>query len=49
VTAQGTVGSNGLSSSGTGNVLGSNGTAFGIFPSANFDVLLRILRKNALL
>lgn len=49
VTAQGTVGRDGLSSSGTGNVLGSNGTAFGIFPSANFDVLLRILRKNALL
>lgn len=49
VTARGTVGGSGLSSAGTGNVLGSNGTAFGIFPSANFDVLLRILRKNALL
>lgn len=49
VTAQGTVGNRGLSSTGTGNVLGANGTAFGIFPSANFDVLLRILRKNALL
>ncbi len=57
VTAQGTFGggsssgpvSSGLNSAGTGNVLGANGTAFGIFPSANFDVLLRILRKNALL
>ncbi|MCE2798442.1 MAG: pilus assembly protein N-terminal domain-containing protein [Planctomycetaceae bacterium] len=57
VTAKGTMGSTsdngmvngGLNSAGTGNVLGANGTAFGIFPSANFDVLLRILRKNALL
>jgi len=57
VTAQGTMGGNssngavngGLNSAGTGNVLGANGTAFGIFPSANLDVLLRILRKNALL
>jgi pilus assembly protein CpaC len=57
VTAQGTMGSTssngavngGLNSAGTGNVLGANGTAFGIFPSANLDVLLRILRKNALL
>jgi pilus assembly protein CpaC len=39
----------GLNSAGTGNVLGGNGTAFGIFPSANFDVLLRILRRNSLL
>lgn len=57
VTAKGTMGvvsdtgsaNGGLISAGTGNSLGSNGTAFGIFPSANFDVLLRILRKNALL
>lgn len=57
VTAQGTMGAatnmgaanSGLNSAGTGNALGANGTAFGIFPSANFDVLLRILRKNALL
>jgi pilus assembly protein CpaC len=57
VTAKGTMGTpsgdsivnGGLSSAGTGNVLGGNGTAFGIFPSANFDVLLRVLRKNALL
>ena len=49
VTAQGTTNGTGLSSAGTGNVMGSNGTAFGIFPSANFDVLLRILRKNSLL
>lgn len=57
VTAQGMMGvvsdngaaNGGLNSAGTGNVLGANGTAFGIFPSANFDVLLRILRKNALL
>ena len=49
VTAQGTTNGSGLSSAGTGNVMGSNGTAFGIFPSANFDVLLRILRKNSLL
>jgi len=57
VTAQGTMGvigdsgavNGGLNSAGTGNALGANGTAFGIFPSANFDVLLRILRKNALL
>ena len=26
----------------------SRGTAFGIFPSADFDILLRILRRNAL-
>jgi pilus assembly protein CpaC len=57
VTARGTMGSvsdngsvnGGLNSAGTGNVLGGNGTAFGIFPSANFDVLLRILRRNSLL
>ena len=49
ITAQGSVGIGGLASTGTGNMLGSSGTAFGIFPSANFDVLLRILRKNALL
>ncbi|MCF7962327.1 MAG: pilus assembly protein N-terminal domain-containing protein [Pirellula sp.] len=49
VTAKGTMVNGGLSSAGTGNVLGGNGTAFGIFPSANFDVLLRVLRKNALL
>ena len=29
--------------------LGSNGTAFGIFPSGNFEILLRALRKNSLL
>lgn len=49
VTAQGTTNGSGLSSAGSGNLMGSNGTAFGIFPSANFDVLLRILRKNSLL
>ena len=54
VTAKGTMGvvsdtgsaNGGLISAGTGNSLGSNGTAFGIFPSANFDVLLRILRNS---
>jgi pilus assembly protein CpaC len=49
VNAKGTSTGAGLSSAGTGNALGTSSTAFGIFPSANFDVLLRVLRKNALL
>ncbi len=48
VTAGGVLGLGGLGGSATGDH-GSNGTAFGIFPSGNFEILLRALRKNSLL
>ena len=48
VNAEATGGPGGLLGA-AGNSLGPSATAFGIFPTANFDIMLRALRRNSLL
>ena len=48
VTAAGLLGLGGIKSAASGTA-GQNTTAFGIFPSANFEILIHALRENSLL
>ena len=48
VTASGLLGLGGIASAASGAAAG-NTTAFGIFPSANFEILIHALRENSLL
>src|SRR5208283_116435 len=48
ITASGLLGLGGLTSAASG-AAGPNTTAFGIFPSSNFEILIRALRQNSLL